>query len=328
MRTLLLLIWIGITPLLALEYYGKNLERYDYPYNVAYLPLTLQGEQAKMAYMDLQPKYPNGQTVLLLHGKNFTGAYWRDTAKALSDKGYRVIMPDQIGFGKSSKPKSLQYSFALLAHNTKALLEHLHIDKVTVLGHSMGGMVATRFALMFPNSVEKLILENPIGLEDWQRFAPNPGFDTWYKSELNKNADTIYKYQLESYYDNKWKPKYQPWVDIWASFTLGGKAYEEVAYVQAKLTDMIYTQPVLYQFDQLTMPTLLIIGQRDKTALGKPLVSPEVRKTMGNYPVLGQKTASAIQHATLKELNGIGHMPHIEVFDEFIKIVFAFLKEK
>ncbi len=119
---------------------GLCLENYEYPFPVQYLSLTVQAQPVKMAFMDLKPANANGKTVLLLHGKNFNGAYWRQTAQALADKGFRVIMPDQVGFGKSSKPTAIQYTFQLLARNTKALLDSLQINKVAVLGHSMGGM--------------------------------------------------------------------------------------------------------------------------------------------------------------------------------------------
>src|SRR5215218_5714811 len=93
---------------------GLELQNFDYPFPVHYLPLTLQKQNLRMAYMDVKPSRPNGKTVLLLHGKNFNGAYWDSTAMVLSQNGFRVIMPDQIGFGKSSKPEHFQYSFHLL----------------------------------------------------------------------------------------------------------------------------------------------------------------------------------------------------------------------
>ena len=129
---------------------GLNLENIEYPFPVKYIRLQIQNEALKMAYMDVPAEKSNGKTVLLLHGKNFNGTYWEQTAKDLAKNGYRVIIPDQIGFGKSSKPQRIQYTFQLLAQNTKAVLDSLGVQKVCVLGHSMGGMVATRFALMYP----------------------------------------------------------------------------------------------------------------------------------------------------------------------------------
>lgn len=303
-----------------------NLENYKYPYPVQYLPLTVQKQQLRMAYMDVKPQKPNGKTVMLLHGKNFNGAYWEQTADALSKAGYRVIIPDQIGFGKSSKPEHLQYTFQMLANNTRAILDTLNIKKVAVLGHSMGGMLATRFALMYPEMTEKLILVNPIGLEDWKRKVPYQSVEQAYKSELQQNYEKIKKYQQESYYGGNWKPEYDEWAKLLAGWTIN-ENYPRIAWNAALTYDMIFTQPVLYEFDQLQMPTLLIIGQRDRTALGKNLVSKEVAATMGNYPQLGKETAKKIKNSTLVELEGVGHMPHIEAFDKFIDPLLSFLKK-
>ncbi|BAV09047.1 Pimeloyl-ACP methyl ester carboxylesterase [Filimonas lacunae] len=304
---------------------GLCLENYTYPYPVQYLKLTLQGENLQMAYMDVKPDNYNGHNVLLLHGKNFNGAYWATTIQALTQKGFRVIVPDQIGFGKSSKPTHLQYTFQLLAQNTKAILDTLGITKINVLGHSMGGMVATRFTLMYPQVVEKFILENPIGLEDWKLKVPYQPVETWYKNELKQNYESIRKYQSDSYYDNKWKPEYDEWVNLQAGWTLSPE-YARVAWNAALTYDMIFTQPVCYEFTQITAPTLLIIGQRDRTALGKANVNDEVRKTMGLYPELGKLTQQKIKGSQLVPLDNVGHLPHIEAFDRFIQPLLQFLQ--
>ena len=185
-----------------------NLSTVKYPYDVHFLNLHIQNQDLKMAYMDIQPEKPNPKNIVLLHGKNFNGAYWETTIRELVRNGFRVIVPDQIGFGKSSKPRAFQYSFQQLALNTKTLLDSLHIDKTSVLGHSMGGMLATRFALMYPEITEKLILENPIGLEDYKQLTPYKPVDYWYKNELTQNYEKIKQYQLVFYYDNHWKPEY------------------------------------------------------------------------------------------------------------------------
>jgi len=305
---------------------GIELENYEYPYPVKFMRLDIQGEALKMAYMDVHPENPNGKSIMLMHGKNFTGAYWAQTAEDLSNAGFRVIIPDQIGFGKSSKPVAIQYSFQLLAQSTKAVLDSLGIEKTSVLGHSMGGMVATRFTLMYPETVDKFILVNPIGLEDWKLKVPYESVDQKYQQELGKSYEGIKNYMLESYYDGIWKPEYDEWVNILAGWTLNPE-YPIIAWNSALTYDMIFTQPVVYEFPEITAPTLLIIGQRDKTALGKNLVSEEVRKTMGDYPELGKKTKSAIPGSQLVELDGVGHMPHIEAYDQFIQPLMDFLTD-
>ena len=308
------------------EVSGLRLENIEYPFPVSEITLNIQGQSLIMAYMDLKPQKPNGKVVMLLHGKNFCGAYWEQTAKDLAKDGYRVIMPDQIGFGKSSKVTNIQYSFQLLAENTKAVLDKLGITKVSVLGHSMGGMLATRFALMYPEVTEKLILENPIGLEDWKVVVPYQSVDDWYKNELEQDYEKIKNYQLKFYYDGKWKPEYDKWVNILADWTLN-KDYPVIAKNSALTYDMIFTQPVCYEFENLTVPTLLIIGQRDRTALGKAKAPKEVQDDLGNYPKLGRLTAAKIKNSTLAEIDGIGHLPHIEAYERFIEPLKDFLKK-
>ncbi|MFC6999829.1 alpha/beta fold hydrolase [Rufibacter roseus] len=323
---LILLLQFCVIPAFGqLKPLDAELTNYTYPFPVSHYPVQAQNQKLKMAYMDVKPQKPSGQTVVLLHGKNFNGAYWEETAKALSNNGYRVIIPDQIGFGKSTKPEYYQYTFQALAMNTKGLLDSLGVKKAAVLGHSMGGMLATRFALMYPSFTEKLILTNPIGLEDWKKWVPYQPIEQWYANELKQTREGIKKYQLQNYYGGQWKPQYDQWVNLLAGWTVGPD-YPLIAWNAALTYDMIFTQPVVYEFDQLKMPTLLIIGQRDRTALGKAQASPEAREKLGNYPALGKETAKKIQNAKLVELDNVGHLPHIEAFDRFIKPLLQFLK--
>ena len=300
------------------------LNNYEYPYEVHYFNLKVQQQDLKMAYMDVIPENSNGKNVVLLHGKNFNGAYWRTTIERLSKEGFRVIVPDQVGFGKSSKPQNFNYTFQQLSINTKELLDRIGVRKAIVLGHSMGGMLATRFALMYPETVEKLILENPIGLEDWKLVVPYKPIDWWYQIELNQTYDKIKSYQLDNYYDGHWKPEYEEWVALQAGWILNSD-YPRIAWDAALTFDMIFTQPVLYEFGNIKCPTLLIIGTRDKTALGKQLVSNEIASKMGNYKDLGKITASKIPGAKLVELENVGHLPHIENFDGFIEALIPFI---
>ncbi|MGJ8592541.1 MAG: alpha/beta fold hydrolase [Aquaticitalea sp.] len=309
-----------------LQWLDIELSNYDYPYTVKTLNLNIQEQQLKMAYMDVEPQNYNGKNIVLFHGKNFNGAYWKTTIEALTNEGYRVIVPDQIGFGKSSKPQYFHYTFQQLAQNTKTLLDTLKVKRTAILGHSMGGMLATRFALMYPDVTEKFILENPIGLEDWKLKVPYKPVEWWYENELEKSYEGIKKYQLVNYYDNKWKPEYDEWVHLLAGWTLNSD-YKTIAWNAALTYDMIFTQPVVYEFKYITAPTLLIIGTRDRTALGKPLVIEEVRKTMGLYDKLGKATQKVIPNSELVEIENVGHLPHIEKFESFIKPLVRFLNQ-
>jgi len=311
---------VGLLAVSAIVVSGQalRLENYDYPYPVQIFAFESQQQPLEMAYMDVAPEGDARGTMLLLHGKNFSGSYFGETIEALRLAGFRVIVPDQVGFGKSTKPAHYQFTFEQLALNTRDLLDSVDAGPVQVLGHSMGGMLATRFALMFPGRTTSLTLLNPIGLEDWQLLGvPYTPIDTWYAQELAKTPAKIRAYQLESYYDGQWREAYDPWVEQLASFN-DSPDYPRMAWNQALTYDMIFTQPVVHEFGQLRVPVLLIIGQRDTTALGKPLVPPELRAKLGNYPALGRAAQAAIPQSELVELDGLGHMPHIEAFDRFV----------
>ncbi|SFU74971.1 Pimeloyl-ACP methyl ester carboxylesterase [Pustulibacterium marinum] len=301
-----------------------KLTGYEYPYPVLYLILKEQKGVYNMAYMDVKPKNYNGRNVLLFHGKNFNGAYWKSTIDTLTAQGYRVIAPDQIGFGKSDKPENFQYSFAQLAQNTRALLMTLEIEKTAVLGHSMGGMLATRFALMYPEVTDRLVLENPIGLEDYQAKIPYLNVDWWYQNELNKDYAIIKKYQKDNYYGGVWKADYDPYVNILAGWAQG-KDKELIAWNNALTYDMILTQPVVHEFKDLKCPVLLIIGTRDRTAIGKALVKKEVKESMGQYNKLGRETRTKIPNSKLVEIENVGHIPHLEAFKKFMDPLLNFL---
>ncbi|MCC3156862.1 alpha/beta hydrolase [Hymenobacter sp. 15J16-1T3B] len=304
---------------------NATLDNYDYPHPVSFLALRLEGQPLRMAYMDVRPTgRANGRTVLLLHGKNFFGAYWRGTIEALTAAGFRVVVPDQIGFGKSDKP-NIHYSFHQLARNTKELLDTLGVKQAVVLGHSMGGMLATRFAIEYPGATERLVLENPIGLEDYRRGVPFQTVLEATRTELQANEASIRKYHA-TYYPGTYPQAHDQWLLPLIAQTRSPD-YPTVAVANALTYEMIYQQPVCYEYDRVQVPTLLIIGQKDRTVVGKGLIKDQkVLERMGQYPALGQRTAKAIKSSKLVELPGVGHIPHLQEPQQFYAAVLAFLK--
>lgn len=298
-------------------------QQVTYPYPVQQISLPMDNTVAWMAYMDVKPAISSKyKTVVLLHGKNFNGYYWKEVVDFLSQSGYRVIVPDQVGWGKSAKPE-IHYSFQLLARNTASLLDSLHIGKAIIIGHSMGGMLAARFAMLYPERVEKLILENPIGLEDYKRFVPYTTTEKLTQKERQATYESYKKYQ-QSYYP-AWKPEYEQYVIAQAE-VLKDPDFSSIAKVNALTYQMIYEQPVCYEWDRIKAPTLLIIGLADRTVVGKDLLNEAQKKLYGQYPLLGKKTKGQIKQAKLVELSGIGHIPHVQDIDLFKKHVLDFLK--
>jgi pimeloyl-ACP methyl ester carboxylesterase len=308
---------------IAAEPLGIAMEGYPYPHTGAFRGFEIEGRPVRMAYMDVPPSgAANGRAVTLFHGKNFFGAYWKDTIEALRGAGYRVIVPDQVGFGKSSKPE-IAYSFHEMARHTAELLNELGIEETAVVGHSMGGMVASRFALMYPEIVTRLVLENPIGLEDYRMKTPYAPTEKLFEAELKKTLDSIRSYQ-KSYYV-EWKPAYEEYVQVPYRQTLSGD-YPRLAKVSALTSQIIYQQPVVHEFPLIRAKTLLVIGREDRTAPGKNRADAEAQKTMGNYPELARAAARAIPDARLVLLEGVGHIPHFEAPERFHAELLKFLK--
>lgn len=291
-------------------------------YSVQFFELQVEKQDLRMAYRDVQPTgAANGKVVLLLHGKNFSGFYWEPTIEFLAQQGYRVIAPDQLGFGGSSRP-DIHYSFHQMAQNTKALLDHLGIPQVDVIAHSMGGMLGVRFTLLFPETVEKLVLENPIGLEDYRKLVPYISLQQQYAAEMSQTYEKMRDYQ-KSYYPGAWKPEYEVYVQDQAS-VLGTGEYARDAWSSALTYEMIYEQPIVYEVGEISRPTLLIIGQADRTVVGKNRLPPGLQSVAGQYPELGRKTHAAIKGSTLVEVPDCGHTPHIQKPEEFRNAVVTF----
>lgn len=295
--------------------YDKRLTSFPYPFEVKTFTIDTQGQKLAMAYMYLPPK-PHKPVVTLMHGKNFNGAYWEQTATMLHEKGFGVLIPDQIGFGKSSKPIHYQYSFAALAHNTRKLLDALDIDHSIIVGHSMGGMLATRFALLYPEITANLVLINPIGLENYLLYETYTDIERVYQSELKKTPDMIKNYQQKNYYDGKWNAQYAKHAEFLQGW-IKGPDWDTLARVNALTYDMIFTQPVVEEFSYLKMPVTLILGTRDRTAPGRANKKPGITRALGRYDTLGSEIIKRNPEIKVITLEGLGHLPHIEDFSRF-----------
>ncbi len=301
---------------------GIALDEYPYPYPVQFLTLKIDGQQLRMAYMDVAPEGWDGKrAVVLLHGKNFYGSYWENTIKALTAAGYRVIVPDQLGFGKSAKPE-IDYSFDLLADNTVHLLDQLQVQQAVILGHSMGGMLAVRLARNYPERVSRLVLEDPIGLEDYRFFVPPQTTAQLYEIEMNMTPEK-YRAFVKRYFV-KWRPEYERFVETRCRESLSGE-FPRYARAAALTFQMIYRQPVRHEFSLIKPPTLLVVGLKDRTTVGRGRVPEEILKDKGRYDLLGKAAAKDIPNCRLVEIPEVGHLPHLEAPEQFHQALLDFL---
>jgi pimeloyl-ACP methyl ester carboxylesterase len=308
----------------AAEPYGVGLEGFAYPYPVTMLALPGESEALRMAYMDVKPNATaNGRAVLLFHGRNFPSSYWEPVIKALADAGYRVIVPDQVGFGKSSKPLA-EKSFDDLARDTAYLLDQLHIDRVDIVAHSLGGMLAVRFSRAYPARVDRLLLEAPIGLEDYRVYVPPVTTERLLQVEDALTADG-YRRQLVNNYSLTLPPDaITPFIESRMRIK---EASDYPRWLRAFVNtyQMLYREPVVYEIPLLTQKTLFIMGASDHNAPGRPYAPEPLRAKMGENAKLAQALAAKMPNGKALVFEGIGHLVHLEATEKFNAAMLAFL---
>jgi pimeloyl-ACP methyl ester carboxylesterase len=306
------------------EAMGIALEGFPYPYPVHFLPLTLEGEDLRLAYMDVAPAGPpTERTVVLLHGRNFPSSYWEPTIKALTEAGYRVVAPDQIGFGKSSKP-GFAYSFDAMARATIALLDSLHVDRFDLIGHSMGGMLAVRLARAYGSRIDHLILYSPIGLEDYRFYVPPVTDEELRRLERALTADAYRQQLMTNYALSLPSSAIEPFVQLREGIRESGEYPRWLKSFVASY-QMIYREPVAHEIPLIDRPTLFIMGADDHNAPGRPFAPPELRDKMGQNAALAQSLAARMANARVVVFEGVGHLGHLEATQHFNETLLNFL---
>ena len=293
-------------------------EECPYPFPSSYLPLTLYGQDVRMAYMDVAPQgTANGHTVMIFHGNNFAGFYFGNIIDALRKQGFRVIVPDQIGYGRSSKP-IIPYSLNDMARNSRAILQSLKIDKAMIVGHSMGGMLATRFATQYPAVAERIVIYNPIGLSDGRHDRPAGNVDEQYKGALGATFQTIRAGLMRYVAHNPaaWTPEFENYARVRYSWTLGAD-WPRLAMVQSLISSVIYADPVIYDWAHIKAPTLAFGGAEDVLP-GSAKVFQDRMKALADTIPNG--------NGKLHLIPGLGHVPHMEDAGKTIPPLVAFLK--
>lgn len=274
-----------------------NMTEIDYPYPVDYMDIELYGEDVRIAYMDVAPSgAPNGRSVLLLHGGSYYGWYWSAQIAALSEAGFRVVVKDRLGWGKSSKP-ILPYSHSLHAHNSAALLEHLGIEQAAVVGHSIGGQMATRFTFLYPDMVSHMVMVNPVGITDRRR---GRGFEPLDPDEVDSTPDLQEAYERDVATDLRryaeWRPEYLEHLRIRHGVRLSAD-YPRLALVRALGGNLRSLDSIVDDWPHISTKAMLLGGEEDGPT----------------FPEDARAAVEALQNAELVLIPDVGHNPHEEV---------------
>lgn len=287
---------------------SANFEEIPYPYPVQFLELERFGEPMRMAYMDIPARgQPNGQTVFWQHGMNFYSEAYTPTLETLADAGFRVIAVDRIGYGKSSKP-IIPYNFNFVAANMKALLDELGIEEVAIVGHSMGGMVVSRFAMLYPDTTTHVVLVNQIGLTDQRQSRP------WTDPFASDLGVTTYRSILAGhrrYFPEEWPPAHLEFVRRQWGQTLSGE-WPRLAMVRRLQGQMLYDDPVVYDWQHIDSKALVLSGEEDGL--------------IADFPRYARHVASEMQNSAILLYPGVGHAPQIEIPDRFHTDLIRFLE--
>jgi pimeloyl-ACP methyl ester carboxylesterase len=290
-----------------------------YPYPSKYLDIRVYSQDVRISYMDVAPQgAANGHNVVLLHGNNFGGFYFKVIIDALSKEGFRVIVPDQIGYGKSSKPIA-PYNFNSQARNTFLILQKERIERAMLVGHSMGGMLAARIATQYPKAIERVVIYNPIGLTDGRFDRPMQFIDDSYQQTLKSDYQSM-RNGLARYVAHNpkaWNAEFESYARLRYSWTLSSD-WPRLAMVQSLIGQMLYADPVVYDWAHIQVPTLAFGGAEDM------LLGPAAR-FQERMQALAKTIPNGNGRALLLPL--LGHVPHIEAPEKVLPPLVAFLKE-
>jgi pimeloyl-ACP methyl ester carboxylesterase len=293
---------------------GMNVAEIQYPHPVQTMRFVLYGQDVQMAYMDVSPATSgNGATVVLLHGFNFFGESWANTIGVLAAEGFRVVVPDQIGFGRSTKAL-IPYTLNDMALNTRRLLQHLGIDRAAVVGHSMGGMLASRFAMLYPAVTSHVVMVNQIGLTDTRPGrAPRYLDDAFRTDSVRTPATRTYEAVRQNItrYFVTWKPEYEKYVRIHWGWTLSPD-WPHFSRVRSALQQVIGGETVVYDWQHIKSKALVIGGAADTPS----------------YPEQARHVAASIPGAQLELIPNVGHVPQFESPAIFHTKLVAFLRNQ
>ena len=306
----------------ALTPLGIALEGYAYPFPQRFVPLRVQDVDVRMSFLDVTPAAPPVGVALLLHGRNFPAAYWEPVIRPLVARGWRVVAPDQLGFNASSKAE-LRYDFPLWADTTAQLLDALALPRVDlVIGHSIGGVMATTLARRHPERVRRLLLEDPLGLEDYRALIPEVSDAFLYDRELHMTADAYRAFLATNYFPH-WSERYEYLVTLRRRLALSAD-YPQWVRVYIQSYQQLHRTPIAADLRALTIPVRIVVGALDFNAPGKPYAPEAVRAQLGHNADLALALAPALHAGGVDVVPDVGHCPHLDAPERFNALVAAF----
>ena len=194
------------------------------------------------------------KTLILLHGIGASAERWSRVIPTLS-RDYRVIAPDIIGFGYSDKPV-VEYTMDFFIDFFESFLDNLGISEASIIGSSLGGHIATEFAIRFPHMVEKLVLVSPAGMMR----KSTPTLDKYIMAALYPEYQRVYEVFSEMVYDSN-TINQETLMDFVNRMNLPNAKYA----FMSTLSGIRYAPRLTGRLSNITAPTLLMWGENDTT---------------------------------------------------------------
>lgn len=240
----------------------------------------------------------SGPVVILLHGLGGNSQNWALTVGPLAQK-FRVIVPDQIGFGKSEKPL-IHYRIGTYVDFLDQFCKQLKIERASLVGNSMGGWVAAAFTIAFPERVERLVLVDAAG------YAPPANFDYRILYGLNPSTrEGMKQVAAKVFYNKLFQSDALIDAAMAARFT-AGDGYTITSMIESIIRGEDFIDKGIKSIKQ---PTLVVWGRQD-----------------GLTPVEdGERFKKDIPNSTLLVIEECGHAPQFEKAAEFNTALLKFL---
>lgn len=275
-------------------------------------------EVPEVAYVDLNPE--GKQTIVFIHGLGSYLKFWRYQLDDFAKKGYRVIAIDMVGYGKSSKPASFPYTMEAMGDVVRELLKQIEITNPVMVGHSMGGQIASSYAIRYPGEVKAIVLTAPAGFETFSTREKS-----WFKSvmsvEFIKSAGEAgiwASVRRNNFY--RWEDDYR-WLIEERVRLVGSKSFEQYAYAQVKsVHGLLETNFVRASLEKITVPTLIIHGDQDRLIPNPFLHGGESHDLMA-------AASARIAKSKLTTLTDCGHILQIDCHDEYNREVERWIGE-
>jgi pimeloyl-ACP methyl ester carboxylesterase len=255
---------------------------------------------------------PTAPALLMLHGFCSSTLVWSKVFLDLVGAGFRVIVPDLLGFGYSGKPRNGEYTIGGQAQRIIRLLDHLKIESAIIVGSSYGGAVAATCALDYPERLEKLVLvgtvnnNRPLQFKLMRVFSSRVIGDL--VSPLLLGSRRLLRKRMKRVYDR------HEWVLDERRVEARHRPLRAAATHRAIIRTVRYwdADRISREAHLIRHPTLLIWGDND----------PEI-------PLAdGERLHQEIPGSRMVVFESCGHLPHEEYPKEFVEVVSGFVKEQ